>query len=434
MQTSFEVDPLTEFFESIRSPMTKNRYERRLDLFLKWIKADGENLSQRARTFATRAKAEPAWATFQINEYMRFQRGRASAGEISESTLANFWKPIKLFTEQNDILLNWKKITRRIPFGRNYANDRAPTPTEILQVMGYHDPRIKPIILVMVSSGIRVGAWDYLRWGDVRPVEKDGRIVAATLTVYSGTNDEYKTFVTAEAYNHLKKWMDSRIAAGEKVTDRSWLMRDLWEDQPTKKGGVQQRGLATAPKKLTATGVMRLIQRALFVQGLRKKLEPGKRRHEFQADHGFRKFFNTVCDRHMKTLYVEFLMGHNTGLKESYNRAQHDELLAEYLKAAPGLTFFEKIERSTEDVDSLKAALADVQAKLDSTEGKINEAVSNALLKHGISPTMGTGQEGIWATEEGRAALRRAALEQFAREGLLSEKGKRALSKADTKK
>ncbi|MEM3637336.1 MAG: hypothetical protein QXX17_02805 [Conexivisphaerales archaeon] len=43
-----------------------------------------------------------------------------------ESTVPNYYKPIKLILEMNDIILNWKKITRRIPTGREFANDRAP--------------------------------------------------------------------------------------------------------------------------------------------------------------------------------------------------------------------------------------------------------------------------------------------------------------------
>ncbi len=67
-----------------------------------------------------------------------------------------------------------------------------------------------------------------------------------------------------------------------------------------------------------------------MVPGSQERAPAGKRRHEFQADHGFRKYFNTICDKHMKTLFVEFLMGHNTGLKESYNRTPQDELLSGY--------------------------------------------------------------------------------------------------------
>ena len=60
----------------------------------------------------------------------------------------------------------------------------------------------------MVSSGIRLGAWDYLRWGNIKPIEiEKGRIVAAKILVYEGDEEEYFTFITPEAYNELEKWM-----------------------------------------------------------------------------------------------------------------------------------------------------------------------------------------------------------------------------------
>jgi hypothetical protein len=48
----------------------------------------------------------------------------------------------------------------------------------------------------------------------------------------------------------------------------------------------------------------------------------------------------------MKTLIVEICLGHDIGLGESYYRPSEEELLDEYLKAAPDLTFFEKLQSS----------------------------------------------------------------------------------------
>ena len=82
-----------------------------------------------------------------------------------------------------------------------------------------------------------------------------------------------------------------------------------------------------------------MIEDAIWNQGLRKKLDPGKKRHEFQADHGFRKWFKTRCEiSGMKPINIEKLMGHSIGISGSYYRATENELLEDYLKAIDALT------------------------------------------------------------------------------------------------
>jgi hypothetical protein len=80
-----------------------------------------------------------------------------------------------------DIPIPWKKITRGLPKGKKYADDRMPTIEEIKKVVEYPDRRIKSIVYTMASSGIRRGAWDYLQCGHIRPIKKDGEVVAAKL-------------------------------------------------------------------------------------------------------------------------------------------------------------------------------------------------------------------------------------------------------------
>jgi hypothetical protein len=57
-----------------------------------------------------------------------------------------------------DVSIPWKKITRGLPRGRRYADDRAPTLEEIRKLCDYPDRRIRSLVYTMVSSGIRVGA------------------------------------------------------------------------------------------------------------------------------------------------------------------------------------------------------------------------------------------------------------------------------------
>ena len=93
------------------------------------------------------------------------------------------------------------------------------------------------------------------------------------------------------------------------------------------------------PIKLQSIGIRRLVERALWAQGIRTTLEYGKRRHEFQTDHGFRKWYKTQCEiAGMKPINIEKLMGHSVGISDSYYRATENELLYYYSKAVPALT------------------------------------------------------------------------------------------------
>lgn len=224
---------------------------------------------------------------------------------------------------------------RGMPKGRRYANDRAPTLQEIKKVLAYPDRRMKPMLYTMTSSGIRLSAWNYLKWNHIAPVLRDDQIVAARIQVYADDDDEYFSFITREAFDALDEWMTYRKQSGEKITGDSWLMRNLW-DVTTPKG----KGVITIPKRLQATGIKRLIERALWAQGVRLKLDEGKRRHEFQADHGFRKWFKTRCESAgMRSINIGTLMGHSLGLSDSYYRPTEEEILNDYLKAVDALTF-----------------------------------------------------------------------------------------------
>ena len=200
-----ESDPLENFLFAIRSPITKDRYQRRLTDFFKFLELDG-TLEIRAKKFTALAqeKGKP-WLFANVMKFLSFHKERADRGEISNATVQNYYKPLKLFLEMNDLELSWKKIGRGLPRGRKHAADRAPTIQEIQKLVEYPDRRIKAIVFTMCSSGIRLGAWDYLRWGDITPIEKDGKVVAARIVVYAGDEEQYNSFISPEAFSELQK-------------------------------------------------------------------------------------------------------------------------------------------------------------------------------------------------------------------------------------
>ncbi|MGC2598788.1 MAG: hypothetical protein WA395_11740, partial [Nitrososphaeraceae archaeon] len=87
----------------------------------------------------------------------------------------------------------------------------------------------------------------------------DDQIIAAKEIVYGGEPEEYYSFITPMAYSSLKEWIETRQSYGEKITNESWLMRDIW--QTTNADYKSKFGLAT-PKKLKSSGIKRLIERA----------------------------------------------------------------------------------------------------------------------------------------------------------------------------
>jgi len=358
----FESDPYSLFIFAMNSPLTKQKYVPRLNKFFDFINLNG-TIEERCKIFAAKSREEPSWVIACVIKFLQMNKERVERKEITAATALNYVKTIKLFCEMNDILLPWKRITRGLPKARKYADDRAPTIEEIRKIIEYPDRRIKAIVLTMLSSGIRLGAWDYLQWKHIIPIEREGKIIAAKVVVYKGDPEEYFSFITPEAYVELEKWISYREQCGENISKESWILRNIWDRN---KGCRRTPGIVTQPRKLESLGVKRIMETALWTQGLRHKLEPGKKRHEFQADHGLRKLFKTRCELSgMMPINIEILMGHSVGLSDSYYRATERDLLEDYLKAVRDLTISneskleKKISELTVDsnmnLDKLKA-------------------------------------------------------------------------------
>jgi hypothetical protein len=227
------------------------------------------------------------------------------------------------------------------------------------------------------------------------PIIRDSRLVAAKINVYAGDDDEYITFITPEAYLSLESWMKYRSTCGEHVTKDSWVMRDLWNAAKLPKK--EEKGKINEPIKLQSAGIRRLVERALWAQGIRTELESGRRRHEFQTDHGFRKWYKTQCEiAGMKPINIEKLMGHSVGISDSYYRATERELLDDYLKAVPLLTIgsehrlqnqMEKIEEETRNNDTnIKSQLYEKEQTIAIlTEGNSSNTDTIAALSDQVT-------------------------------------------------
>lgn len=348
------------------------------------------SLEEQAAAFLQKAKDNGAnhhhqWTQDAIISFINYQKQRVQRKEIAGGTLNNNYYAIKLFYEMNDLdaAINWKRVSRGLPKTKLTANDRAPTMEEIRTLVEYPDRRIKALVYTMCASGIRLRSWQYLKWKHVEPIKNDkDEVIVGKLTVYAGEPEEYYTFITTEAYNALKGWIDFRASHGEKIHGDSWVMRDLWQMSDVKYGA--KWGLATNPKRLQNDGIKKILNRALRVQGLHQPLTEGKRRLEWKTSHGFRKFFKTRAEQVMKPLNVELLMGHDFGISDSYYRPTEKEVLDDYLKAIDLLTIndhkaalqkqvAELTEKSKEELYILKGQLAESQKEAEQARKALAE-------------------------------------------------------------
>jgi hypothetical protein len=335
------------FMYVLKSSESKRQYPARLKIFFDHLGLPGNTLEEQIEAFIEKSNDNGAseWIQSSIISFVNHYRKRVSVDRnLSAGTLNTYFQVVKLFCEMNDDIIpaiksiNWKRIVRGLPPTKSRSNDRSPTIEEIKKLAEYPDRRIKAIVYTMCSSGIRIGAWDFLKWGHIVPMQQEhnNNGGVAKIIVYAGEPEEYYSFITPEAHQALREWIDFRASYGEEITSESLLMRDLWPTSDIKYEA--KRGLAKYPKPWKSHSIERTLSRALLEQGIREPLKNGSRRHMWKSSHGMRKLFKTRAESIMRPLNVELLMGHDSGISESYWRPSEQEVLQDYLKVVDNLT------------------------------------------------------------------------------------------------
>ena len=356
--------PLSLFISMLGSPESVRQYPQRLKVFFDFIKIKGD-IKEQATSFVEKYKRDKKGALEkQLIMFTRFQKERVNNKEISPSTVPNYFKAIKLFCQANRLanFVEWKLVSKGMPRGLKVSDDRAPTLEEIQKLLEFPDRRIGPLVLTLVSSGIRIGAFETLKWKHITPFySKDkNEVIAAKILVYPGDREQYYSFLTPEAYTSLDEWMTYRSKCGEGVTKDSFVMRDIWQTDDIE--GIQN------PELLNQAAITRLLNRAWQAQKIRVKLSNGERRHEFKTAHGFRKFFKTQAEQaRIPSIKIELLMGHSLGVSDSYVRFTEEQILEDYLQIVDYLTVNQTIVLINK---SLRKQEETIQNSLREMEGR----------------------------------------------------------------
>jgi integrase len=261
------------------------------------------------------------------------------------SAIHNYIAAVLAFYKINDVILNVTKINRFVPMQKKVKKDRAYNHEEISKFLEISDERMRVIILLMASSGIRVGALPLLK---LRNLEEQ------KLTVYESDREEYFTFITPECQKAIDTYIDVRNRCGEKLDRDSFLIREQFDIKDPFQIG--------RPRPLTHTMVKsKLVD-------LHKRIGMAK---EVAITHGFRKFFTTqLINSKVNPEIREMLLGHKIGLASAYYRPTEQEMFQEYQKAIDSLTINEenRLTRKVEKLEIEKSRIDILALKIEALE------------------------------------------------------------------
>lgn len=115
---------------ALKAKETRRQYPNRLDKFLTFVGFEGAIPQKCNKLYELRNRIEEFES--HIIRFIIAQKERIEEQEISEGTICNYIKALKLFCSMNDITVNWKKLTKGMPAEKSSANDRIPTTTKLV--------------------------------------------------------------------------------------------------------------------------------------------------------------------------------------------------------------------------------------------------------------------------------------------------------------
>jgi integrase len=166
-----QYDSCKLWIDSLRSKATKTAYSVHISLFCKFYHITPDEL----------VKVEPQDLKDMIIRYVLELRkkskntaGKPKRVETSVNSIKMYLIGVKSFLDEHEISLPWKKIARYYP--DEVTNEyRSYTRQEISKLLSIADLRDRCIILLMASSGIRVGAIPALTIGSLKKLDEGFR-------------------------------------------------------------------------------------------------------------------------------------------------------------------------------------------------------------------------------------------------------------------
>jgi len=286
------------------------------------------------------------------------------------SAINNYVSAICKYYRIKRVFLNTKNIHEYLPEFKKSRKNREYKHEEIQRLLDVADERMRAVILLLASAGLRVGSIPALRLRNIEKVTTESELSIYKIIVYEGFNEEYVTFCSVECTAAIDNYLKMREQYGEKLAPNSYLIREQFDVRdPFKISRCKEVNSNTITKKLTD-----LAERSLIRQ--KEVLVKGKIRSTIRKDvpiaHGFRKFFSSqLVEADVKTELRWLLEGHALkGNDSNYVRVSEKSLLEAYEKGIDNLTIdpANRLQRTVEILKIEKSRIDMLEAKIQKLE------------------------------------------------------------------
>ena len=247
---------------------------------------------------------------------------------------------LKIYSEDCKLIRLPKKIRQR---------EEPLTKEMILRVLRSIPQKLQTIILVLTSSGMRIGELVQLRLADVDFTTTPTIIRIRAQT--TKTRESRETFLTSEATSSFKDYL-KRFFGWKEDEDNSHLKDTIIFGRTSQIKNQNKKSQSKIPPHLTAEVLLMgtLSYHLDKVPGLDVKNPSGRRVIHF---HAFRKFFRTTVGNVCGRDYAEALMGHGFYMDTYYN-LPNDKRREMYMDTEPYLTIsdFKAVEKNLKSLST----------------------------------------------------------------------------------
>ncbi len=233
--------------------------------------------------------------------------------------------------------ISLKRFRRAIPEQKTAEGQGRWIAEDIRQLVELTtDKRLKACLLLMASSGVRIGALDEMKVKDISDY-KEG---CKKLVVYStSAKSRYITFVAPDGAKAIDDMLEDRRSREGEIDDESPLFVSYTKLINGK----------IIPKPATNRAIKQSVRN--IVERFRQKrnvvIVEGQKRYKVSMAHGFRRTFKTaLTEAGVEYTNKKHLLGNGLNVNEKYDSFEEEELLKllfeDFKKALPFLAVYKE--------------------------------------------------------------------------------------------